>query len=695
MVLQAVPPNSPRLTYLGPAIPTETDLAALAGALQAGQRESQPDEDPGLTLLPETGWGFLGEPAVVAELEGVGPTCFELIGCEEEAGALAMRFLDALAELELCVRWRFTGGGLVGADAEIRNLGRRSVRLHWLAALVLPLPSWATHVVQAHGRWSGEFRLHRAELATGRIEKISRAGRSGFDGAHYLLATEQHVCEERGRIVAAHLAWSGNGRSFAEALPSGDRQLQLGEWLSPGEVVLGPDESYVSPEALFGMSDTGFNGVRGLFHDEVRARRRAASVGNGPRKVHFNSWEAVYFGLNEERLLELADSAASLGAERFVLDDGWFAGRSDDRRSLGDWTVDVERFPGGLGPLIDRVEALGMDFGLWVEPEMVSPDSELYRARPDWCLHAPGRPRPTQRRQLVLDLTRPEVLDHVFHAIDRLLREYRIAYLKWDHNRDLFPAASAGRAAAHRQALGAHALLDRVRAAHPTVEIEACASGGARIDVATATRSARLWASDNTDAVERLRMHRDMSLFYPPETIGAHVGASPNPTTTRRLGIDFRARIAAFGHLGVEADPGRMTDRERASLTRHVDQYKRWRSLIHGGRQLFASSEDPGVTAQIIVDPAGAEALALIARSDQAVGAASAPIRLPGLDARATYRTTLPEPWPCAAARHLGALAFWRSGPLIDGATIMRSGLRLPLVHPETAWLVHLERVAR
>jgi alpha-galactosidase len=692
LVLDARAPRSVRLVYLGPALPSGSDLPALADACAAGPRESQPDDDQGLTLLPETGWGFAGEPAIL--LDG-GPTRFELTGCEATADGIALRFTDAQAALGARLRWRFTASGLLSADAEIVNHGSEPARLHWLAALALPLPGWAAEVRQVHGRWSGEFQSARTPLATGKLEKVNRTGRSGFDGAHYLLACEPHAAEEHGRIVAAHLAWSGNARSFVEALPSGDRQLQIGEWLAPGEIELAPNERYATPEALVAVSDSGLNGVRRAFHSELRSRRAAAGVGEGPRKVHFNSWEAVYFTFDEERLVALAESAAVLGAERFVLDDGWFRGRRDDSRALGDWTVDPERFPAGLGPLINRVAALGMDFGLWVEPEMVSPDSDLYRAHPDWCLHAPGRPRPTQRQQLVLDLTRGEVRDHLFDLLDRLLREHAIAYLKWDHNRDLFPAAGTAGPAAHAQTLGYYALLDRLRSAHPGVEIESCASGGARIDFAVAARAARVWASDNTDAVERLRIHRAMSHFYPPELIGAHFGAAPNPTTSRRLGIGFRVRVATFAHLGIEADPAKLGPSERERLAEHIALYKRYRDLLHRGEQLFVDCDDPGVTAQIVIAADRGEALALIARVDQAVAAASPPIRLPGLDADATYRITLVEPWPQPAARQLGQPAFWRSRPVLDGETLMRSGLRVPVVHPETAWLVHLERCSR
>jgi alpha-galactosidase len=287
------------------------------------------------------------------------------------------------------------------------------------------------------------------------------------------------------------------------------------------------------------------------------------------------------------------------------------------------------------------------------------------------------------------------VVDRLFGVIDLLLSTYPIAALKWDHNRDLFPAVSRGRRSARAQTLGFHALLGRVRAAYPQVEIEGCASGGARIDFAVAEQVARVWASDNTDAVERLRIHRGMSLFYPPELIGAHFGASPNPTTSRRLSVEFRARVAMFAHFGIEADPARLSAEEREQLAGHVADYKSWRALIHSGDQLYADCDDPGVTVEIVVAKDGSEALAICARVGQSVAAVGPLIRLPGLLPNASYAVTLAEPWPSPAAHHLAEAEFWRSRPIIDGAVLGQVGLRLPVVHPETAWVIHLARVER
>ena len=287
----------------------------------------------------------------------------------------------------------------------------------------------------------------------------------------------------------------------------GNTLLMLGARLDAGEVSVVSGDSFSTPEALVAVSGAGRAGVRHLFHAHLRQSVLPA-VAATPRKVHLNTWESLGFNLSAAALGELVRAAASLGVERFVLDDGWFRGRRDDTTSLGDWIPDPALFPAGLQPLIREVQAAGMDFGLWVEPEMVSPQSDLLRAHPDWCLHLPGRSQPTQRHQRVLDLSRPEVTDYLFARLDTLLRDNDIAYLKWDHNRDLTDVTHDGRPAVHGQTLAAYRLLDELRAAHPTVEIESCSSGGGRVDLGIAVRTDRFWTSDCNDAVERQRIQR-------------------------------------------------------------------------------------------------------------------------------------------------------------------------------------------
>jgi alpha-galactosidase len=554
----------------------------------------------------------------------------------------------------------------------------------------MPVPDWASELLAFSGDWSREMQVHRMLLPPGEWSSTNRTGRTGFAGASFALL-ERGAGDHAGRMLAIHLAWSGNHRLMTATSPAGARQAAAGVHLAPGEVVLKPGGTFVSPTAYACVSQSGLNGISDAFHPFVRTSI-LPTPNHSPRKVHFNSWEAAYFAFDETSLRHLADQAAALGVERFILDDGWFLGRRDDTSSLGDWQVDPTRFPSGLDAFIRHVQSLGMDFGLWVEPEMVSPNSNLYRAHPDWCVHATGLARRTMRNQLWLDMSRPDVRDYLFRQIDALLRDHDIACLKWDCNRFLDPAVSEGRQAAERITRGTYALMDRLRSAHPAVDIESCASGGARIDLEIARRCMRVWTSDTTDALERLTIQRWTSLIFPMETLGAHVGPSPNPITGRSVPMEMRARVALFGHLGVEADPACMSADERTVLADHIALYKRHRGLLHSGRHLRWSTRD-GAEARMTIAKDQGEALVLACRAEVAAQADSAPLMIPGLDAAARYRVSLLAPWPQIAARRLADPHLWREGRVFDAASLSEVGLALPLSDPQTAWLLHLTRI--
>jgi alpha-galactosidase len=407
-----------------------------------------------------------------------------------------------------------------------------------------------------------------------------------------------------------------------------------------------------------------------------------------PRPVHFNTWEAVYFDQSLTAMCDLADAAARAGAERFVLDDGWFKGRDSDRSSLGDWTVDTRKYPDGLAPLVDHVRGLGMEFGLWVEPEMVNRCSDLFRAHPDWILEAPGREQPVGRGQLVLDLSRPEVADAIFGQLDRLLSDHAIAYLKWDMNRDLTHPLSDGRWSVGAQTRAVYQLMDRLRAAHPKVEIESCASGGARADYEILRRADRIWTSDCNDPIERQSIQRAFSVFFPPEVMGAHVGPRRSHTTARSASLEMRALTAFFGHMGIEGDLRGFDPPELEALVRWMALHKRMRGLLHGGRMLRLEHEDPGLAAFLVTD---GEVLVSVAQLETATHALPAPLRLVGLDRCACYRLTLLNP-PRRPERSMKRPPAYLARPLsVSGAHLMQAGLTLPVLAAGELAVFHLE----
>jgi alpha-galactosidase len=389
----------------------------------------------------------------------------------------------------------------------------------------------------------------------------------------------------------------------------------------------------------------------------------------------------VYFDHDPAVLKDLADRAAAAGVERFVLDDGWFKGRRSDRAGLGDWQVDARVWPDGLGPLADHVRGLGVEFGLWIEPEMVNPDSDLYRSHPDWVLATPPAPQLDFRHQLVLDFGRVEVREHLFAAIDALLTEYPIAYLKWDMNRDIsHPGGTDGRAGARAHVLGVYEVLERLRAVHPEVEIESCASGGGRADYGILAHTDRVWTSDSNDALDRLAIQSGFSRFFPPEVMGVHVGPERCHVTGRRLSMALRVATALFGHMGVECDLREPTARDAADLAAGIAMHKAARNLIHHG-DLWRLEGAAGGHGMMIVDTERSEALLSFTAVREPEPVFPARLRLAGLDPASVY--TLELVWPPRLQATFAPAS---------GEALMQAGLQLPRLRPETAVIMRLNR---
>jgi alpha-galactosidase len=524
----------------------------------------------------------------------------------------------------------------------------------------------------------------------------NRTGRSSHQAppACFLLGAD--TGEFTGEAMGCQLAWSGNHRFALDRHDDGSLLLQAGEWLAPGEGLLEPGATLETPLMHLAWSGQGLDGVSAAFHAFVRRHVLHWPGGDmRPRPVHLNTWEAVYFDHDPERLKALATQAAKVGIERFVLDDGWFPARDHDRAGLGDWRPDPRKFPEGLGPLAAHVRGLGMEFGLWVEPEMVNPDSDLFRAHPDWALRAQGRPLVLGRHQLVLDLTRAEVADDLFGKLDFLLAAHPIAYLKWDMNRDLAQACDTlGRAAYRRHTRAVYALMARLRERHPQVEIESCASGGGRADLGVLALATRLWTSDNNDAVSRVAIQSGALRLFPPEVLGAHVGPAPAHATGRSQGIDFRCAVACFGHLGVEADLLAMAPDERTALAGWIAFHKRWRPVLHGGTAhqgttasglhwRLARTPDRAVLAVLTVVPPDHPC--------------EPPLRLPPLAGGGRWRIRLARQAGQARARaEAGSpwiAALQGPGVTAGGDELARSGLPVPVMNPESALIFTFEAI--
>ena len=580
-VLEVVPGAPPHWRHWGARVDA-AGLAALAD--QRGAATYSMDDDVPLTSAPTGGRGWFGPVLLACHRDGADSVlAWDDCTVDEAPGALTITLTDQTRGVRLVQRMALDlASDCLTLRAQVDNIGASPLSLVTLASAILHLPARAAALTSFHGRHNAEMQRADEAMPAHIWRRTSRRGVTGHGGPPGLF-----VQDSGGGVWAVQLAWSGDSDLAVEADDEGGFILSAGAALAPGEMLLAPGASWTAPDLIATFSPAGMDGASANFHAAIRARITWPGGVMRPRLVHFNSWEACYFAHEEGAMMALANRAAALGVERFVLDDGWFKGRGSDRTGLGDWSVDAAKYPAGLARLAGHVHALGMEFGLWVEPEMVNPDSDLYRAHPKWALAADGVPPPTSRNQLVLDLSQAKVRDHLFAALDALLTDLPIAYLKWDHNRDLSPNP---RPAA--QVAGSYALLARLRAAHPAVEIESCAGGGGRIDAGIIAHTHRFWTSDNIDALSRIAIQRAFLAFMPPELMGSHVGASPAHATRRVQPLAFRASVAVTGHLGVELDPARLGDADRAELADWIGFYKAWRGVLHGGRVWLGDGGD-------------------------------------------------------------------------------------------------------
>lgn len=670
--------NAPALIYFGPKIQSEI-VAADLNALRARPATSGfPAQDAPMSLSTTIGEGLMGHAGLSGHRRGRAWAIYlrDITITSSAEDRISIKTRDEHAGLEVEHHLRFApDSDMLIARTSVRNLSDSYFHLQNCTALNFPVADHLTHITSFEGRWAYEHLPFRRERFQGQFVRENRQGRTSHASLPAMLFEEEHCTENQGEVLAIHLGWSGNHRLLAESLSNGTHYAQAGELLLPGEICLGKGESYQSPELFLTYSAQGHNGIRKHTHDFVR--RHLLRL-NKPRPVHYNSWEAVYFTHDIDTLKSLADEAAAVGVERFVLDDGWFKGRHDDKAGLGDWYVDKEVYPNGLTPLIDYVQAKGMEFGLWVEPEMVNPDSDLYRAHPDWVLSAPGAPNVPMRNQLTLDLSRPEVSHYLFERLDDLLNTYDIAYLKWDMNREtVHPGDADGRPSMHKQVRALYALIEKLKAAHPGVEIESCASGGARADYGILAHTDRIWTSDSNDALDRLAIQKGFSLFFPAEIMGSHVGPFDCHITHRKIDMDMRAATAFFGHMGTEVDLRQETAQDKARLSEAIALHKKHRTLIHTGNHIRLDSPAHLDCFSIVAEDQG-EALISIAQKETQKTRLNGRLRLSGLDAQSRYE--LKSIWPEE-----------NSVADVSGDWLMNFGFELPPMMPQSSVIYHLK----
>lgn len=694
--------ETPRILYWGAKLSSSSDLQMLSALRTRQEVPASPAKEVKRGLSPTSGQGFSGTPGIslrgATDQWAFAPTISSV--SQPEKGSVIIVSEDKQRQVQLTHQVVMDEDtDVVSFTTEITNNADLPITIDWCAAASIPMAGHINQILAFEGHWAGEFHEQHTQQFFGTYLRENRKGRTSHDNFPGLIMHSTSCDQLQGQAYGFHLAWSGNNRVLSEKMSDGRAMVQMGELLLPNEVQLDKHQSYQSPKMYASFSAAGFNGLSQQYHRFVRSHLIAPHVRQRPRPVHYNTWEGIYFDHDVYTLKSLADRAALIGVERFVLDDGWFIGRNDDTAGLGDWYIDEKIYPQGLAPLIEHVNQQGMEFGLWVEPEMVNPNSNLFRQHPDWVLSLPPNKDVGFRNQLVLDLTRPEVFDYLYERLDDLLTNNNIGYLKWDMNRDLNqPGNSQSQPAVHQQTLAVYALLEKIKAAHPSVEIESCASGGGRADYGILEHTDRIWTSDSNDAIERLRIQRGFSYFFPAELMGSHVGPRDCHITHRNIPMEMRASVALFGHFGMEMDLRELTDNEVIQLQAMTNLYKQHRNLIHSG-DLYRLPLADYATGFGIVAEDKSEAIFSYSLIECHNAGLPDQYLFAGLKRANKYKLDIVWPvkskdsWPASSIFGFETNLSAFDGQVFSGELLMQLGLQLPRLTPQSSLIFHLTEV--
>ena len=585
---------------------------------------------------------------------------------EDEAETLEIVLKDTATDLQVTLRY----GVLPELDmltrcVSIQNLGTTPITLTKAASFCLDLPYGKWEWMHFHGRHAMERITERTPLIHGIQESSSTRGTSSHHQNPTAILCTPDCTETNGSCFGAAFLYSGSFQTKIEYDQMRQARMVMGLHPDLFRWELQPNATFDTPEVLFTYSDSGLETLSHRFQKTIREHVCRGKYQKIERPVLINNWEATYFDFNEEKILKIAEEAARLGVDMLVLDDGWFGKRDDDCSGLGDWFVNEQKLRGGLGTLVQKVKALGMRFGIWFEPEMISEDSDLYRTHPDGAIQIPGRNPMRSRYQLLLDLSNPDVQDYLYERISAILNSADISYVKWDMNRSisdwytaLLPANRQGELP-HRYVLGVYALLERLTSAFPEVLFEGCSGGGGRFDAGMLYYCPQIWCSDDTDAYERTIIQYGTSFFYPVSAVGSHVSVVPNHQTGRVTPIETRAVTAMAGSFGYELDLNLLSDEEKESVTKQIQQFKEYGSLIHNGTYYRLSNplqDAYALWAFVSEDKKEVLVQGMIFRTEANMARHCVPLR--GLDAEAVYRT--------------------KDGAAYTGDTLMHAGVLLP-----------------
>lgn len=651
--------------------------------------------------LPTRGSGWYGEPAVAAtnakgddmvQLTYVSHAIYmgknRLPGLpatfarrEGDAETLEIELMDRLTGLRVtAVYGVFERTGAITRSLRLKNESGEDMQINGVLSASAPVHGSGYDVIHLKGAWARERHVMRQTQGEGEYRIFSQRGASGHEANPFLALCEKSATEFSGEVWAVSLVYSGSFEALSYVNNTENSRLSIG--MNPDVFTwkLEPGETFVSPEAAMVYSPDGLNGMSHAFHRLYSENLMRSKWFERDRPILINNWEATYFNFNEEKILQIARRAKELGVEMLVLDDGWFGKRNTDNCSLGDWVVNPEKLPGGLNGLSDRLHDLGLKFGLWFEPEMISPDSDLYRAHPDWCLHVDGRARVEMRNQLILDLSRKEVQDYIIESVSAALESARIEYVKWDMNRNMTEPFSGAQTPArqketqHRYMLGLYRVLEEITARFPEILFESCSGGGGRFDPGMLYYMPQTWTSDDSDAAERMFIQYGTSFVYPPCAMGAHVSAVPNHQTGRTTAMQTRGDVALGGSFGFELDLSQLSDADAETVRRLIEREKQVRTLVRTGEftRLLSPFDHPYAAWQFRARD-NSEALICAYRLMTRPATPHLLLRASGLDESAVYMDD--------------------DGNTCSGAALTRYGLWLHLPGDFTSKVIHLRRI--
>ena len=672
----------PYVLYWGDGLPHDEDLSALEIATTPTIASHSIDTVVRTSILPLDEEGFLGQRGLSARTlagDSIRPK-FQLLDITGTDTQTQFIYRDEHLGI--------TYGAVFATEPTTHMLtlsayleSDTDIIVDWLSAPVLPCSRQGDTIMDFTGRWCGEMGVNKTPWTDGIRTRESRIGRSSHEHFPAVLLPNTGTTEHSGGIYGMTYGWSGGHTMMAEQLHNGNRHILFGHARGSHRQA----GRYFSTAPLYATyANNGFNGIAHAFTNHMRHFVTDARLLKKSRPVHYNCWEAVYFNHHIPELKEIATCAHDLGAERFILDDGWFGARNDSKSSLGDWQINTEKYPNGLGELVDHIKGLGMEFGIWFEPEMINPDSDAYRNNPHWALG--DKDQPLMRNQLVMNMALPDVQQYLFDSISAIVRDYDVDYIKWDHNRTLPYADST-------QTDALYTLLEKLSATFPKLDIESCSGGGGRLDYGILKRTQRVWLSDCNDPYERMVMQHNASLFLPHDMVGSHVGPRHCHTTGRLLPMPLRAWTAAMRHMGFEMDPRELTDDEAEILKTAVRWWKANRDWRFEGTHYRLTQQQNALYPEMTLHKDGNQFVLFAGQYTALPHSSPAPIPLAGLDPNAQYQLTI------ANAEHIHG-GFMRGKTInqpteitASGQFLMQQGWQPPLMVPGTLLVVEGKKI--